>query len=506
MSFATVTTRAQIGLLSPAVAVEVHLSGGLPAFNIVGLPETAVRESRDRVRSAIANSGFQFPSAGRVTVNLAPADLPKLGSRYDLAIAIGVLAASGQVRAELCEGFEFLGELALNGALRPVSGALPVALACRQDRHALIMPRGNGGETARVPGVALLPADNLLAVCAHLDASVPLQPQLPEPCGAGASTLDLASVVGHARAKRALAIAAAGRHNLLMSGPPGTGKTLLATRLPGILPPLTEDEWLEVAAVQSVAGARLAAAPSDQPPFRAPHHSASGIALVGGGAIPQPGEITLAHRGVLFLDELTEWPRRHLELLREPLESGEIVVARAQRRVSFPARFQLIGAMNPCPCGYLGSTVRACRCTPDQVQRYRDRISGPLLDRFDLQIEVSQPGSVLLQPDARVDTECSATVRERVLAARERQLRRQRVTNSELRDADLERAVPLDEAGRELLRRAAERWGLSARACHRILRVARSIADLDDRAAPTTADLAEALGYRLGDQSAVKAV
>ena len=502
MSFATIATRARIGITAPSVAVEVHLAGGLPAFNIVGLPETAVRESRDRVRSAIVNSGFEFPSAGRVTVNLAPADLPKLGSRYDLAIALGLLAATGQVRAALCEGFEFLGELALNGALRPVSGALPVALACRVDRHALILPEANAIEAARVPGVVLLPARTLLAVCAHLDGSLPLE-RVPVPQAAPRSDRrDLASVRGQARAKRALAIAAAGRHNLLMSGPPGTGKTLLASCLPGILPPLAEEEWLEVAAVHSVAGSREAAATDEQPPFQAPHHSASGIALVGGGSHPHPGEITLAHRGVLFLDELTEWPRRHLELLREPLESGEIVVARAQRRVCFPARFQLVGAMNPCACGYLGSELRQCRCSPDQVQRYRDRISGPLLDRFDLLIEVSQPGSVLLDPQGNGREESSAMVRERVCAARERQLRRQGITNNELQDTRLEQTIVLGSDERDMLRQAASRWGLSARACHRVLRVTRSIADLEDRETLLATDLAEALNYRLGERVA----
>jgi magnesium chelatase family protein len=505
MSFATIATRAQIGVASPTVAVEVHLAGGLPAFNIVGLPETAVRESRDRVRSAIVNSGFEFPSAGRLTVNLAPADLPKLGSRYDLAIALGILAATGQIEAANCAGFEFIGELALNGSLRAVTGALPVALACRSAGHALVLPADNAAEVAPVRGVALLPAPSLLAVCAHLCGGAPLQAATPAPFAAPPQTADLAAVRGQPRAKRALAIAAAGRHNLLMSGPPGTGKTLLATRLPGILPPLTDEEWLEVAAAHSVAGLRDGTLFGRQPPFRAPHHSASGIALVGGGTHPRPGEITLAHRGVLFLDELTEWPRRHLELLREPLESGEIAIARALRRVSFPARFQLVAAMNPCPCGYLGSGFRDCRCSPDQVQRYRDRISGPLLDRFDLRVEVSSPGSALLEPAAPAASESSATLRERVCAARERQLRRQGAPNSELRDALLGQTVPLADADRALLAHAMQRWGLSARACHRVLRVARSIADLADRDELQSADLAEALGYRLGDGGAPSA-
>jgi len=499
MQLATIATRAQIGIAAPAVRAEIHLSSGLPRTAIVGLPETAVRESKDRVRSAVLNSHFEFPMS-RITINLAPADLPKDGGgRYDLAIALGILGASGQLNSATFKGFEFIGELALNGEIRPVCGALPAALACHAAGRALILPEGNAAEAARIPGACVLPARNLLQVCAHLNGSVLIDPQQPPPPAPSPPGADLAEVLGQPRAKRALAIAAAGSLNLLMSGPPGTGKTMLATRMPGILPPLEDDEWLEVASIRSVAGFNDVGDPRGLRPFRAPHRCASAVALVGGGGNPRPGEITLAHHGVLFLDELPEWPRRMLELLREPLESGTIAIARAARRVSFPARFQLLAAMNPCPCGYLGSGFRDCRCTPDQVQRYRDRLSGPLLDRIDLMVEVSQPGDALFCTREQSDDESSASIRERVVRARQRQLSRQGAPNAQLGSTRLEEVVDLSSGDRSLLVQAAKRWGLSARAYHRVLRVARSIADLDDSTTVSSEHLAEALAYRIVD-------
>ena len=497
MQLATIATRAQIGIAAPAVRVEIHLSSGLPRTAIVGLPETAVRESKDRVRSALLSSHFAFPLS-RITINLAPADLPKDGGgRYDLAIALGILGASGQVDSATFDGFEFIGELALNGEIRPVCGALPAALAAHAAGRALVLPEGNAAEAARIPGACVLPARSLLQVCAHLNGSVLIDPACAPPPAPPAATADLAEVRGQPRAKRALAIAAAGSLNLLMSGPPGTGKTMLATRMPGILPPLGDDEWLEVASIRSVAGFDDVGSPQGHRPFRAPHRCASAVALVGGGGNPRPGEITLAHHGVLFLDELPEWPRRLLELLREPLESGSIAIARAARRVQFPARFQLLAAMNPCPCGYLGAGFRDCRCTPDQVQRYRDRLSGPLLDRFDLLLEVSRPGEALFGAADASTEESSPAVRARVIAARERQRRRQGKTNSLLGARELEHVARLAGADQALLVTATRKWGLSARAYHRVLRVARSIADLDDCPDIASAHVAEALAYRV---------
>ncbi|TBU95749.1 ATP-dependent protease [Stutzerimonas kirkiae] len=493
MSLAIVHSRAQVGVEAPPVTVEAHLANGLPSLALVGMPETAVRESKDRVRSAILSSGFDFPPR-RITLNLAPADLPKEGGRFDLAIALGVLAASAQLPTEPLAGFEVLGELALSGALRPVRGALPAALAAREAGRALLVPWENAEEASLASGLAVYAARHLLEVAAHFNGRTPLpayQPQgllrQPRPYP------DLAEVQGQAAAKRGLLIAAAGCHNLLFTGPPGTGKTLLASRLPGLLPPLQEQEALEVATIHSVSSlAPLEHWP--QRPFRQPHHSASAPALVGGGSRPQPGEITLAHRGVLFLDELPEFERRVLEVLREPLESGTIVVARARDKVRFPARFQLVAAMNPCPCGYLGDPSGRCRCTPDQVQRYRGKLSGPLLDRIDLHLNVIRETTSLHSFPAA--GESSATIAAWVAQAHQRQQQRQGCANAFLDLPGLRQHCALDSDDQHWLEHACERLGLSLRAAHRLLKVARTLADLEQTDNIARHHLAEALQYR----------
>ena len=493
MSLAVVHTRARVGIDAPAVRVEVHLSGGLPSFNIVGLPETAVRESRDRVRAAIANSGFRNPQR-RITVSLAPADLPKDGGRFDLPIALGILVASNQIRVDALDTFEFLGELSLAGEVRGVAGCLPAMLAARDAGRALVLPRDNADEAGLVSEADCRLAENLAGVGAALAGRAELEAPEPTRCGRPPPEPDLADVRGQARARRALEIAAAGGHNLLMIGPPGTGKTLLASRLPGILPPMDESEALETAAIGSVCGRPLDPAQWRRRPFRSPHHTASGVALVGGGTRPRPGEISLAHNGVLFLDELPEFDRKVLEVLREPLESGRIVISRAALQAEFPARFQLVAAMNPCPCGYAGDESGRCRCSPDQIERYRARVSGPLLDRIDLHVEVPRQAFGKLPAG-----EDSATVRARVDAARDRQGRRSGL-NARLGVADVRAHCALDARGEKLLESACERLALSARAHQRILKVARTVADLDGAERIGSAHLAEAVGFRQLDR------
>ncbi|MFV8818086.1 YifB family Mg chelatase-like AAA ATPase [Haliea sp. E17] len=493
MELSVLHSRAISGLSAPPVRVETHLSNGLPAFNIVGMPATAVRESKDRVRSAILNSWFEFPDR-RITVNLAPADLPKEGGRFDLPIALSILVASGQLQAPQLAELEFLGELALDGSLQQVPGVVCAALAAAACGRTLVIPRDSAAHACRIPEATVLAAPDLLTLCAHLNGSQALPEPPRAPPRATPSYPDLSEVVGQHAARRALEIAAAGAHNLLLVGPPGTGKTLLASRLPGILPPPSREESLVALALRDFDGCT---APEDtlQRPFRAPHHSASPAALIGGGSHPRPGEISLAHGGVLFLDELPEFSRMCLEALREPLESGEVTISRARHKLRYPAGFQLVAAMNPCPCGYLGDSQRHCRCTPEQIQRYQGRLSGPLLDRIDLHVSVPRVAPGLLLQNTCTG-EPSSAVRSRVAQSRQRQLERQSCLNSQLSPKRLFDYCVLDADTRLLLEKSAEELHLSGRALHRILRVTRTIADLEGAPTINSAHLAEALAYR----------
>jgi magnesium chelatase family protein len=505
MSLSLVQSRALLGLEAASVTVEVHLANGLPSFTLVGLADVEVKEARERVRSAIQNSGLEFPSNKKITVNLAPADLPKDSGRFDLPIALGILAASGQIDAARLAGYEFAGELSLSGELRAVRGALAMSLALHASRVVtqLVLPPGSAEEAALVPDAQVYRAQHLLDVVQHFLPQAADAPATEPASGWSrvsavtqtqpAHYLDMADVKGQLAAKRALEIAAAGGHSLLLTGPPGAGKSMLAQRFAGLLPPMTTDEALQSAAIASLGG-RFALAQWAQRPTCHPHHTASAVALVGGGSPPRPGEISLAHHGVLFLDEFPEFSRAALEALREPLETGRITISRAARRADFPAQFQLIAAMNPCPCGYLGSSQKTCRCTPDQVARYQAKLSGPLVDRIDLHVEVPAVASAdLLQAPAG---ESSADIRARCIAARERAVARQGVANQALQGQQLDKHLLLDEAAAKFLNVAATRLGWSARSTHRALKVARTIADLAGASSTQVTHVAEAMQYR----------
>ncbi len=496
MSLAIVFSRAGIGIEAPLVTVEVHLSNGLPSLNIVGLPEAAVKESKDRVRSAIINSNFDFP-ARRITINLAPADLPKEGGRFDLPIALGILAASGQINDDLLNQFEFVGELALTGELRSIHGVLPITLACQEAGRALIVPTSNADEVGLIPKSGAKQASHLLQVCELLNQqnTLPACP-LPQSSNHHKYEIDISDVIAQEAAKRALLISASGSHHLLFVGPPGTGKSMLAHRLPTILSPMSQLEAKESAAIYSVSHFGFDAKNFYQRKIRSPHHSCSAPALIGGGSHPKPGEISLSHKGVLFLDEFTEFNRHVLDNLREPMESGKVTISRAASRMTYPAHFLLIAAMNPCTCGHFGNSRAICRCTPDQIRRYLSKISGPLLDRIDLQVEVPLLSDEQLTNGNPTNTLTSKDYRKQVLTSQKIQLNRQGKLNAELSSKELEEHALLTTTAKDLMRHSLKQLNLSARSYHRIIKVARTIADLADSKKIEPQHISETLGYR----------
>jgi magnesium chelatase family protein len=495
MALTQLVTRAEEGIHAPPVSVEVHISNGLPAFSIVGLPEAAVRESRDRVRSAIINSGFQFP-ARKITVNLAPADLPKEGGRYDLAIALGILSSSEQVNAQSLDQFELYGELALSGELRRVNGLIPALIQTEKSGNKVILSQDNANEASILPNLQARLASTLAQVCSALNGgeSLPQPPKLDNDHSVF-YLQDISEVIGQSQAKRALEIAAAGGHHLLMMGPPGTGKSMLAQRLNTLLPEMNQDDALQTLSIHSISNDKsLDLEQWKIRPFRSPHHTVSGIALVGGGSNPKPGEISLAHNGVLFLDELTEFDRKSIEVLREPLETGQIHISRASRQVSYPAGFQLVAAMNPCPGGC--ESIQQCSCSAEQLSRYKNRLSAPFLDRIDIQIELPRLKNTELLHQKVQSQETSQLVRYRVSQARKKQLKRQNCLNSQLNNQQIELHCALDQATQTLISQAIDKLKLSARSYHRLLKLARTIADLTETENISMECVSEAINYR----------